>query len=415
MKILCIDLKSFYASVECVLRGLDPYTTNLVVADESRGPGSVVLAVTPHLKKQGVKSRCRVFELPKDIEIIYAKPRMKKYIEFSSKVYEVYLKYVSKDDIHIYSIDEAFLDLTSYLNYYQQPVNEIANKILNDIYSATQITASCGIGDNMFLAKVALDCLAKHEDDNISYLNQELFIEKIWDIKPITKIWGIGSGIEKRLNRMNILTLRDLANTKLERLEKEFGLMGKELYEHAHGIDKSIVSEIRNYVPTSKSIGTGQVLFRDYHHKELDVIILETVDEIATELVMRKLHCQLIGLSITYSKHSGGGFSRQRTLDAPTNSRKVLLDAFRKLYYEFIQDYPIRKIQMRVGKLSNEEFIQPSLFDNSEHLIKERHLYEAIGDIKQRYGKNAVNLAASLTEGATKISRNKLIGGHNAE
>lgn len=415
MKILCIDLKSFYASVECVLRGLDPYNTDLVVADESRGPGSVVLAVTPHLKKQGVKSRCRIFELPKDIEIIYAKPRMKRYIEFSSKVYEVYLKYVSKEDIHIYSIDEAFLDLTSYLNYYHQPAYDIAKNIINDIYLATNITATCGIGDNMFLAKVALDCLAKHEPNNISYLNQELFFEKIWDIRPITKIWGIGSGIEKRLNRMNIFTLRDIANTKLDRLEKEFGVIGKELYEHALGKDDSIVSEIRNYIPTSKSIGTGQVLFRDYNFQELDVIILETVDEIATELVMRKLNCQLISLSITYSKHIGSGFSRQRTLDVPTNSRNLLLEAFRKLYYDFVGDYPIRKIQMRVGKLSNEEFIQPSLFDNPDKLIKERHLYEAIGDIKQRYGKNAVNLATSLTEGATKISRNKLIGGHNAE
>lgn len=415
MKILCIDLKSFYASVECVLRGLDPYTTNLVVADESRGPGSVVLAVTPHLKKQGVKSRCRVFELPKDIDIIYAKPRMKKYIEFSTKVYEVYLKYVSKEDIHIYSIDEAFLDLTSYLNYYHKPIYEIARSIIDDIYKVTKITATCGIGDNMFLAKVALDCLAKKEPEGISYLNQEIFFQKIWDIKPITNIWGIGSGIEKRLNRMNIFTLRDIASTKVERLEKEFGVIGRELYEHAHGIDNSIVCEIKNFVPASKSIGTGQVLFRDYNFKELDVIILETVDEIATELVMRKLNCQLIGLSITYSKHVGGGFSRQRTLEAPTNSRKVLLESFRKLYQDFIEDYPIRKIQMRVGKLSNEEFLQPSLFDNSEKLIKERQLYEAIGDIKQRYGKNAVNLAASLTEGATKISRNKLIGGHNAE
>jgi DNA polymerase V len=172
---MCIDLKSFYASVECVLRGLDPFEVNLVVADKERGGGSIVLAVSPHLKKFGVPSRCRIYELPTDMDIIYAKPRMKKYIEFSSRIYDIYLKYIAKEDIHVYSIDEAFMDFTSYMNYYNMPLSSIGRMILDDIFKTTGITATCGMGDNMFLAKVALDCLAKHSPDYMSYLNQELF------------------------------------------------------------------------------------------------------------------------------------------------------------------------------------------------------------------------------------------------
>lgn len=415
MKVLCIDLRSFYASVECILRGLDPQETNLVVADVSRGEGSIVLAVTPKLKKLGVKSRCRIFELPKEIDIIFAKPRMKKYIEFSSKVYEIYLKYVSEEDIHIYSIDEAFLDLTSYLNYYKLPIEGIAKKIIDDIYHTTKIEATCGIGDNMFLAKVALDCLAKNMPNRIAYLNQELFIKKMWDYHPLNKIWGIGTGIEKRLNKMNIYTLRELANTPQEILEEEFGILGKELYEHAYGIDYSTVKEVRNYQPTNKSLGYGQVLFRDYNYKEMEVILLEMIDDLATELVMKKLQCQLIHLSISYTSKVGGGFSRQMSLPSPTNSRTVLFEAFKKLYYQYVQDIPIRKIQIRVGKLSNENYMQTSLFTDSEKIEKERRLLEAIGQIKARYGKNAVNLAVSHTEVGTQLERNKLIGGHNAE
>ena len=303
----CIDLKSFYASVECVLRGLDPFKTKLVVADKERGPGSVVLAVTPKLKSLGVSSRCRIYNLPDDPEIIYAKPRMKKYIEFATRIYQVYLKYVAKEDIHVYSIDEAFLDLSTYLKYYNKPPEEIAREILAEIYKETGITASCGLGDNMFLAKVALDILAKKSPNNIAYLNQELFKEKIWKVEPLSKIWGIGTRLEKRLYKMGIKNLADLARYPLEKLEKEFGVVGRELLEHAYGIERTTVKEARNYLPASKSFGRGQVLYEDYHYRDLEVILIETVDEIATELVARKLTCELIGLAIGYSKTAGGG------------------------------------------------------------------------------------------------------------
>lgn len=415
MKIFCIDLKSFYASVECVLRGLDPFKVNLVVADASRGQGSIVLAASPHIKKFGVKSRCRIYDLPHDLDIIYAKPRMKKYIEYACKIYEVYLRYVDREDIHVYSIDEAFLDLSCYMKYYKKTEFELAKQIISDIYQATGITATCGIGDNMFLAKVALDCLAKHSTDYIAYLDEATFKEKMWDYKPIGDIWGIGRQMEIHLKRMNIYTLRDLANYPLEKLEAKFGIMGKELYEHAHGIDHSTVSEVKNYKPQNKSFGHGQVMYEDYNFKDAHTILIEYVDEIATELVMRNLSCRLIGIAIGYAKNVGGGFARQRTLENPTNSRKVLLEEFTKLYFDNVKDYPIRRINVRVAKLTSDQFVQMDLFNNAFKSKKEHDLYETIGELQEKYGKNAINMAISYTEKATQRKRSILIGGHNAE
>lgn len=413
--IICIDLKSFYASVECVLRGLDPFKVNLVVADKDRGGGSIVLAASPHIKQYGVKSRCRIYELPEKLDIIYAKPRMKKYIEYASMIYNVYLKYVSSEDIHVYSIDEMFLDLTPYLKYYNKSAYEISKLLLEDVYNTTKLPAVCGIGENMFLAKVALDILAKHQPDGIAYLDVEGLKEKIWPHKPITDIWGVGRGIAKRLEKMKVTTLGELALCPLQKLEKEFGIVGKELLEHAYGIERCSVQEARIYLPSSKSFGHGQVLFEDYNYEDMYTVLLETVDEVACELVTRKLNCQLIALGIGYSKDIGGGFSRQLTLPTKTNSRKILVDAFTKLYYDNIENLPIRRIDVRVGKLSNEDYVQVDLFSDQEKMQKEHDLYEALGNIKDRYGKNAVYLAASDTTKGTLVKRHKLIGGHNAE
>ncbi len=413
--IICIDLKSFYASVECVLRGLDPFKVNLVVADKERGGGSIVLAASPHIKKYGVKSRCRVYEIPEKLDVIYAKPRMNKYIEYASKIYDVYLKYVSREDIHVYSIDEVFLDLTPYLKYYKMSAYDLSKKILDDIYETTKLPAVCGVGENMFLAKVALDILAKHQVDGIAVLDVEGLKKYIWPHKPITDIWGIGRGISKRLEKMGITCLGDLAKTSLKKLEKEFGIVGRELLEHAFGIEKCSVQEARSYLPESKSFGHGQVLFEDYNYKDMYTVLLETVDQVACELVAKKLNCGLIALGIGYSKDVGGGFSRQMTLPNKTNSRKILLEAFTKLYYEHVENLPIRRIDVRVGKLSNEEYVQTDLFTDQESLKKEHSLYEALGNIKEKYGKGAVYLAASDTTKGTLVKRNKLVGGHNAE
>lgn len=415
MNILCIDLKSFYASVECVLRGLDPFEVDLVVADKDRGGGSIVLAVSPHLKKQGVPSRCRIYELPDNVEIIYAKPRMRKYIEFASRIYEVYLKYISSDDIHIYSIDEAFLDFTTYMSYYNQTEEEIALMILKDIFKTTGVSATCGIGENMFLAKVALDCLAKKSPNGIAHLDQRRFYEEIWDLKPLSKIWGIGDRMERRLARMNIFTLRDIAHYPVEKLEKEFGIMGRELYEHAYGIDNSTVQKVKNYQPVSQSFGHGQVLFEDYNYRDLYTILLEYVDELALELVRRDFCCQTIELGVGYSKSVGGGFYRQYTFPHKTNSKKVLLEGFRKLFFDNIEDFPIRRIQVRVGGLSEADYYQTDLFYDTTKAKKEYDLFKTLSEIRSKYGKNSINMATSFLAKATKIKRNVLIGGHNAE
>jgi DNA polymerase V len=413
--VLCIDLKSFYASVECSIRGLNPFEVNLVVADKERGGGSIVLAVTPHLKGYGVASRCRIYELPKNLDIIYAKPRMQKYIDYSCMIYNVYLKYVSAEDVHVYSVDEAFLDLSPYMKYYNESIETIAKKIIDDIYKTTKITATCGIGTNMFLAKVALDCMAKKSKTNIACLTEDNFKERMWDLRPISEIWGIGSRTEKHLARMNIYCLRDLANHPLEKLTKEFGILGQELYEHAHGIDRTTVQEARNYIPESHSFGHGQMLYEDYNKEDLKIILTEMVEQLVTELIMRKQCCQLIGLGIGYAKQYGGGFGRQLTFDCKTNSRQKILEGFLCLYEKHISDLPIRSVSVRLGKLENESHVQTELFETTEHAQKEHNLYQAIGEIKHRYGRGAVYLAVSKSEKATLINRNKLIGGHNAQ
>jgi len=414
MVVSCIDLKSFYASVECVLRGLDPFTTPLAVADERRGEGSIVLAITPYLKKQGFNSRCRLYQLPKK-DIIIARPQMKKYIEYSCLVYKVYLQYVDKEDIHIYSIDEAFLDLTHYIRYYNVSETEICRRILQDVFQQTGIVASAGIGENMFLAKVALDCLAKQRLDRIAFLNKEDFRKYIWDIRPLDNIWGIGRKLVKRLAILGIYTLRDMANTPIEKLEKEFGVLGRELHCHAHGDDSTTVQEAKKYQPHDRTIGHSQVFLEDYNYQEINIIITEMTSEIATELVLRRLCCQEIALGIGYSKKIGGGFYRQLKLDNKTNSYQVLLSGFKKLYNKYIKDLPIRNIAMRIGKLSVEEFCQQDLFYSTEKQIKEKNLYRAIGEIREKYGKASVHLAISNTEKATLLKRSILIGGHNAE
>src|SRR5690554_6441510 len=216
MDYLCIDLKCFYASVECVERGLDPFTTPLVVADETRGKGSICLAVSSKMKALGVKNRCRLFEIPSHIKYLIAKPRMSKYIEHSANIYGIYLKYISKEDIHVYSIDEAFLDVTHYKKLYKKTALEIGQMIIDDIYQTTGLTATCGVGTNLYLAKVALDIEAKKNNSHIAYLDEELYKQSLWNHLPLTDFWQIGRGISKRLNKLGLFTMRDVAHANEE-------------------------------------------------------------------------------------------------------------------------------------------------------------------------------------------------------
>ena len=275
---LCIDLKTFYASVECVERGLDPFNTNLVVADTSRGKGTICLAVSPRMKMLGVKNRCRLYEIPPNIKYIAAIPKMNKYIEYSANIYAIYLKYFAKEDIHIYSVDEGFMDVTNYLKMYQMNPIELAKTIIKDIYKTYGITATAGIGTNMYLAKIALDITAKHSITNIGYLDEEKYKKELWHHKPLSDFWQIGKGIERRLNRMRIFDMYDVAHTDPKKLYKEFGINAEYLIDHSWGKESCTIADIKAYKPKSNSISNSQVLFEDYSFIKARLVLKEMVE-----------------------------------------------------------------------------------------------------------------------------------------
>ena len=413
--IICIDLKSFYASVECALRGLNPFTTPLVVADKSRSNGSVVLAVTPYLKRRGVKGRCRVFELPDDPTIIFAKPRMKQYLEYSTRILEIYLKYVSYEDIHVYSVDEVFLDLTTYLNYYQMTDYEIAEMILKDIFETTKIPATCGIGPNMLLSKIALDVESKKSPTFIAKWTYDDVETKLWNITPLSEMWGIGVNMERNLNRLGLHKIGDIAHYPLEKLQRYWGMMGEELYHHAHGIDMSLINEKLVYKPVGKSYGMGQTLYHDYNGETVVQIILEMVDEVTRRLRGGNRKAYTINLGISYSRDTGGGgFNRQTTLPFPTNNESEIYNACMMLFDEFYDDSPIRKVTIRVTNLVEEFYVQLNLFKDMNKVMKDHKLHSSLDNIKHNHGKNAVLRASSLKETSTIKARNTMVGGHNA-
>ena len=250
---LCIDLKTFYASVECVERGLDPFQTNLVVADPSRGKGAICLAISPKLKQQGVRNRCRIFEIPDTIEYITALPRMKLYMQYAADIYGIYLKYISKDDIHVYSIDEAFLDVTEYLKLYEMDAKRLARKLTDDVFDTTGITATVGIGTNLYLAKIALDITAKHTPDHMGYLDEETYKRTLWHHRPLTDFWQVGRGISKRLEKYGFVDMYDVAHAPEKVLYNEFGVNAEYLIDHAHGIEPTTIADIKKYIPKTNS------------------------------------------------------------------------------------------------------------------------------------------------------------------
>ena len=309
--IIVIDLKAFYSFVECVDRGLDPWSTPLIVADKERGKNTIVLSVSPFLKSQGIPSRLRVKELPNKFDYIYAKPRMERYIEMSTKVIDIFLDFVSKDDIHVYSIDEAFLDISSYLNYYQKSAMELTETILYTIKEKTGLGATAGIGDNFFLAKVALDIFAKKEKNGIATIRQKDVKSRLWKVAPLSKIWGIGARTEEKLNKLGIFSVKDLALSSPQFLISNFGIMGEQLYNHANGIDESDIHE--KYIPESTSLTIGQVLFKDFNKSNITTIIREMCDDLSERLRKENKKAARVSLYIGYSKDHGG-FSRQATL-----------------------------------------------------------------------------------------------------
>lgn len=413
---ICIDLKSFYASVECADRRLDPFKVNLVVADEKRGAGAICLAITPAMKALGIRNRCRLFEIPSGVKYITAMPRMKRYMEASAEIYSIYLRYFSEEDIHVYSIDECFIDVTSYLSFYKKTPKELAVMLMQAVQEQTHICATAGVGTNMFLAKVALDVTAKHAPDHIGVLDEDSFRRTMWDHTPITDIWGIGKGTAARLERLGAYTLHDVAILDEKVLYKTFGINAQYLIDHANGREPCTIADIRSYTARTQSLSHGQILFSDYDYHGALLVMKEMVDKLVLDLVAKKKVTNCVSLYVRYSRDIEKPTGTTKKLTAYTSSYSKIADAFERCYRSAVLDYaPIRAINIALGDLADEECAVTDLFTDPAAEEREHRMQEAILAIKNRYGKNAVLRAMSYQPGATARSRNKLIGGHNGE
>lgn len=492
---LCIDLKSFYASVECIERGLDALNTNLVVADSSRTEKTICLAVSPSLKAMGIPGRPRLYEViqkvkeinkrreynspnkklegesydfnelktSKNLAVSYivAPPRMAYYIEYSTKIYNIYLKYISPEDIHVYSIDEVFIDITSYLKLYKQSPRELAMTIIKNILDETGITATAGIGTNMYLAKIAMDIVAKHAkaDENgvrIAELNEALYRKELWNHTPLTDFWRVGKGIAKKLEDNRLYTMGDIARASLseygeDNLYKLFGVNAELLIDHAWGWEPCTIEDIRNYKPQTKSLSSGQVLHCPYDFEKARLIAKEMTELLVLDLIDKKLVTDQMVITIGYDIDNLKGdtsYKGEITLDAYgrkvpkhahgtvnlnnfTSSTRIISDAVDKLFDNIVnKNLLVRRLNITANNLVDENSVKEEIssvqltmfedydeaelnrIEEKEKLKKERDMQDAILDIKKKYGKNAILKGMNLKDGATSIDRNNQIGGH---
>lgn len=494
---MCIDLKSFYASVECVERKLDPLKTNLVVADESRTDKTVCLAISPSLKQYGLGGRARLFEVKQkvkeinlqrrklnnyrkfsgksyldeelkknknlELDFIVAPPRMAYYMKYSTNIYNIYLKYIAPEDILVYSIDEVFIDITDYISLYKCTPRQLVTKMIKDVYETTGITATAGIGTNMFLAKVAMDIVAKKCKPNefgvrIAGLDEMTFRKKLWDHKPITDFWRVGKGIANKLAKNNMNTMGDVARCSHyneDLLYKLFGVNAELLIDHAWGWEPCTIEIAKSYKPTETSLSSGQVLHEPYDNKKAKIIVQEMADNLALDLVNKKFLTKQLVLTINYDienltnpdifnkyfgeitldsygrkipKHSHGTVN----LEHYTSSSSIIMESFVNLFDKISNPILlIRKLNLTVSKLicedkvqTNKKVEQINLFTDykkkeieeakqKDDENKEKEIQKVILQIKNKYGKNAILKGMNLTEGATAIERNKQIGGHH--
>ncbi len=465
---IAIDLKSFYASVECVDRGLDPLTTNLVVADASRTEKTICLAVTPSLKAYGIGGRVRLFEVyqkARGVNFIIAKPQMAHYIEVSSQIYRIYLKYIAPEDIHVYSIDEVIMDVTAYLRSYKLTAHELAMKMIRDVLKQTGITATAGIGTNMYLCKVAMDIVAKKmpadkDGVRIAELDEMSYRRELWDYRPLTKFWRVGRGIAQKLALYDIDTMGKLARMSVqneELLYQLFGVNAELLIDHAWGWEPCTMEAVKAYRPETNSFSSGQVLQEPYTFKKARVVIQEMAEGMALDLVAKRLVTDQLVLTVGYDvecltrpeirakyhgeitnnyygkpvpKHAHGTFR----LEKSTSSSRLIMDGAAKLFDSHVNpDLLIRRLNLTTNHVVSEASVasqqnvpqQLDLFTDYEalekqrqeeqaKLDKERRMQEAQLEIKRRFGKNAILRGLNFDEGATAKERNKQIGGHKA-
>ena len=490
---IAIDLKSFYASVECRERGLDPITTNLVVADNNRTEKTICLAVTPSLKSYGIPGRARLFEVVQkvkevnierkrkapnqsftgtsyddialkknaDLELSYiiAPPRMSYYMKYSSKIYNVYLKYFAPEDIYVYSIDEVFIDITHYLKTYNMKPRELVTKVIQDVYKTTGITATAGIGTNLYLCKVAMDIVAKHvkPDKNgvrIAGLDEITYRKLLWNHRPLTDFWRVGKGYAKKLEERRIFTMGDVARTSIRNedlLYKLFGVNAELLIDHAWGYEPCTIKQIKAYKPTTNSISTGQVLHCPYNYEKTKIIVKEMTESLALDLVQKKLVTDQIVLEIGYDidnltnpnirnlyngeitidrygrsvpKHAHGTVN----IDHKTSSSKILIEKVMSLYERIINNnLLVRRITITANKVENESEVKENPYEQIDLFVDykelenkrkkeqaEKEIQKAMLDIKCKYGKNAILKGMNFEEGGTTRQRNEQIGGHKA-
>lgn len=413
---LCIDLKSFYASVECVERGLDPMTANLVVADPERTDKTVCLAITPSMKALGIRNRCRVFEIPPNVSYIMAEPRMQLYIDYAAEIYEVYLNYIAKEDIHVYSIDEAFMDVTDYLALYGMSARELGKTMMNDILCRTGVRSACGIGTNLYLAKIALDITAKHSGDYVGELDEETYRRTLWKHKPLTDFWRIGPGTARQLARLGIQTMGDIAAMDEEMLYRQFGVDAELLIDHAWGREPTTIAEIKAYQPRDRSISSGQVLACDYSFEDGKLIVKEMTDLLCLQLVDNNLITDSVTLQVGYDSALHLVPARgTAALPFETNADRVMIPAVTKLYERIVNPaYPIRRVNVSCNRVAAEGYQQYHLFTDREELERDRKAQKAMLEIKKKYGKNAIVKGMNLQEHATTMERNRQIGGHKS-
>ncbi len=410
----CIDMKSFFASVECAERGLNPFETNLVVADETRGNGTICLAISPAMKALGVKNRCRLYEIPKGIKYITAMPHMKKYIKYNGDIYDIYLDYIDPQDIHVYSIDEAFLDVTDYLRIYHKSPRQFAKQLINEIAERTHIPSTVGIGTNLYLAKIALDIDAKKRPDHIGWLNEDLYQEKLWHHRPLTDFWQIGRGIELRLQKLGIHDMAGIAKADESRLYKEFGINAELLIDHAWGRETCTIADIKAHHSKTKSLSSSQILFSDYSYEKAKLVLKEMVLDACHKMMRQKVITNSITIYVGYSKDviapTGGTAKLLSTTNLPSEIMKDVVAVFDKTT---AKDVPIRRLGLSCNNIVSDGCEGYNLFTNFEKIEKERSLEHAVLELKDKFGKNCMLRAIDLEEGATAIERNKLVGGHN--
>jgi DNA polymerase V len=407
-------MKSFFASVECAERGLDAMTTNLVVADLERSNTTICLAVSPAMKALGVKNRCRLYEIPKDLEYIVAKPRMKKYIEYAAEIYAIYLKYIDKRDIHVYSIDECIIDVTDYLKIYKTKAKDFAKLLMTEILDNLGIPSTTGIGSNIYLAKIALDITAKHSPDRIGWLTEEKFIKELWNHRPLTDFWGISTGISERLARFGIYDMKGIANASENLLYDEFGVNAELLIDHAWGRETCLMEDIKNYKGKSRSISNSQILPCNYSYEQAKIVIQEMIQEGCYRLAREHLSTRLIHIYLGYGDDRSTGKGTIR-MSETTNLYSIISGYADRLFDEVYKDKtkPVRKISYDFDALVSENSEQYDLFSNNEKIEKEKKLTRSILNIQDRFGKNSLLKGIDLKESATQRDRNRMVGGHN--